>query len=80
MKLWEARNANVAEFIGVCIEPENIFIATAFCLKRSLQVILLLIVQYISIQKFVCPASLTQASSISIRKGFTIYTVAILKY
>ncbi|KAL5268687.1 hypothetical protein ACHWQZ_G002517 [Mnemiopsis leidyi] len=39
-ELWEARNANVAEFIGVCIEPENIFIATAFCLKRSLQDIL----------------------------------------
>ncbi|XP_063683314.1 atrial natriuretic peptide receptor 2-like [Bolinopsis microptera] len=36
-QVWEARHANIAEFIGVCITPENIFIATAFCSKRSLQ-------------------------------------------
>ena len=36
--LLEARNANIVEFVGVCVASENIFIATAFCSKRSLQV------------------------------------------
>lgn len=37
-ELWEARNPNIAEFVGVSLTPENVFIATVFCSKRSLQV------------------------------------------
>ena len=38
-ELWEARNPNIAEFVGVSLTPENVFIATVYYSKRSLQVI-----------------------------------------